>query len=115
MASRKNRPGAEKAAILLAFGPLYKRGPGNPYIHGLQAAAVWPAWCCCAVICHRSETEAARKKRESVDANVAFLPPMHVPLENRVTNSDLIIASYVELGVNRAWVIGEQKTYVLQR
>ena len=58
---------------------------------------------------------ASRRKCESVDVDVAILPPVHVPLENPVTNSNLIIASYVELGVNRAWVIGEQKTYVLQR
>ena len=56
-----------------------------------------------------------RRKCESVDADVAFLAPLHVPFENPVTNSNLIIASYVELGINRAWVIGEQKNYVLQR
>jgi hypothetical protein len=115
MASRKNRPGAEKARILLAFGPLYKRGPGNRCIQGLRATSAHPAWCCRAVICRHRSSGAARKKCESVEANVAFLPPIHLPLENRVTNSGLIIASYVELGVNRAWVIGEQKTYVLQR
>lgn len=39
---RRNRPGAEKAAILLAFGPLYKRRPGNAVIDGLQTITTGP-------------------------------------------------------------------------